>query len=213
MYAAPIMCRYCGARIGVKMTLLMSTLVGLPWLSRVKPCGVFIHAFTERIENAPTRAMNGSGSPTRKWAPGAHPLPAVDVDRDEDRLEEERPALDAESDADHVAPLAHQARPQQAELQADHGARHRPDGELDGHHGGPSPGQLHRGRVATAQAEVVHHQGDERQRDAERDQDHVHHQGERHLLASRQQLGGSIGEHGPSGEDMHEVHDRVRSGG
>ena len=54
----------------MKSTLLMSTLVGFPWLSRVKPCGVFIHAFTERIENAPTSAMNGSGRPTRKCARG-----------------------------------------------------------------------------------------------------------------------------------------------
>jgi RNA polymerase sigma factor (sigma-70 family) len=45
--------------------------------------------------------------------------------------------------------------------------------------------ELHRDRVATTQAEVIHHQGDERQCHTERDQDHVHHQGERHLLPRR----------------------------
>ena len=64
------MCRYCGPRSGVNTTWLMSTLVGFPCESRVNPCGEFIQALTERIENAPTSPMIGRGSPTSRCARG-----------------------------------------------------------------------------------------------------------------------------------------------
>ena len=47
------------------------------------------------------------------------PVPAVDVDPDEDRLEEEREALDREAEPEHAAERRGEVRPQQAHLEAE----------------------------------------------------------------------------------------------
>ena len=65
--------------------------------------------------------------------PRLQPPPAVDVDGDEDRLGEEEQALERERDAERLAPLAHELRPQQPELERQHRAGHRADGERDRH--------------------------------------------------------------------------------
>src|SRR3954449_13479609 len=122
--------------------------------------------------------------------PRAHAVPAVDVDRDEDRLEEEEQPLDREWDAEGCAEAAHQPGPQQAQLEREHGPGHRPDGEEDGGDLRPAAGQHERLLVALAQPAPVGDEHQERERDAERHQDDVEAQRERHLLARGQQLRG-----------------------
>ena len=83
----------------------------------MKPAGSFIHAFAATTETVPPMPAMTIGTPVQKCAHGLQPLPAVDVDGDEDRLGEEEQALDRERDAERVAPLAHELRPEQAELE------------------------------------------------------------------------------------------------
>ena len=49
--------------------------------------------------------------------PRLQPSPAVDVDRDEDRLGEEEEAFEGEGNAEGRAPLTHELGPEQAELE------------------------------------------------------------------------------------------------
>jgi hypothetical protein len=52
-----------------------------------------------------------------------HAVPAVEVDPEEDRFDEERQPFERERQSEHVTEPAHQAGPQQAHLEAEHGAR------------------------------------------------------------------------------------------
>lgn len=63
-------CQYSGPNIGVKTACRTLTSTGLPAASRVKPCGVFIHALAAMMPNAPRRAASGSGTPSRKCVHG-----------------------------------------------------------------------------------------------------------------------------------------------
>lgn len=60
-------CQYCGPNMGVKIALRTSTSTGLPSESREKPWGVFIQELAARMPKAPSSAVTGSGSPSRKW--------------------------------------------------------------------------------------------------------------------------------------------------
>ena len=115
--------------------------------------------------------------------PRLQPPPAVDVDRDEDRLGEEEQPLERERDAERGAPLAHELRPQQPELEAEHRAGHRADGERDRHVLRPPLRQLQGVGIVVLDAAVVGDQRHERPRDAERDEDDVEGERERHLGA------------------------------
>ena len=121
--------------------------------------------------------------------PAAQPLPAVDVDREEDRLGEEEDPLDREGDPEGVAEALHESRPEQAELEAEHGAGDGADGEGDRHRLRPAPGQPHRVLVASLQAEPVGGEDDRRQGDADAGEDDVEAERERHQLARGEQVG------------------------
>jgi hypothetical protein len=133
---------------------------------------------------------DGDASPQVR--PRAEPVPAVDVDRDEDRLEEERDRLDVERKAEYVAELAHEPGPEQPELEREDGAGHRADREGHRHDLRPSASQQQRDVVALAHASPVRDQRDRRQRHAERHQQDVEAQREGHLLARGEQVGGRL---------------------
>ena len=79
-------------------------------------------------------------------------------------------------------------RPEEAELERQHGPGHGADGEGHRHRLRPAPREPQRVRVVVAQAAVVgdqHHRG---QRHAERRQDDVEPQRERHLAARRREV-------------------------
>ncbi len=113
--------------------------------------------------------------------PRAQPAPAVDVDRDEDGLGEEEDPLEGERNPERVAPLAHEARPQQAELEGEHRASDGTHRERDRHVLRPALCQLQRVRIVALEAPVVGDQRHERPRHAQRDQDDVARQSEGHL--------------------------------
>jgi hypothetical protein len=70
----------------------------------------------------PGRARDDDRDPVRS-GPAAQPVPPVDVDRDEDRLDEERDPLERERDAEDLAERRHELRPQQPELERQDRAR------------------------------------------------------------------------------------------
>ena len=94
-------------------------------------------------------------------------VPAVDVDRDEDRLDEEREALERERQAEDVAVGGHELRPQQPELEREDRPRHDADREQGDHRLRPAAGEREQQRVAAAAAEPLHPQDERRERDAE----------------------------------------------
>ena len=55
---------------GQSIAAIGSMFVGWPLSSSVNPAGVFIHAFAEMMEKAPTSATNGMGTPSQKWVHG-----------------------------------------------------------------------------------------------------------------------------------------------
>src|SRR5439155_8709008 len=81
------------------------------------------------------------------------PVPAVDVDPDEDRLEEEREALEREAEAEYVPEARDEVRPEQAELEAQDRAGDDADGEQRQHHVRPAP--RHRAVELTARTQVA----------------------------------------------------------
>ncbi len=175
---------------------------------RVMPPGWFIQelaATTEKVPPMPAEHDRQAGPEVR---PRAEPVPAVDVDRDEDGLEEEEDSLDGERDAVRGAEAAHQPRPQQPELERQHRARHRADGEEHGRDLRPALGQQQRLLVAAPDAAVVGDHGDRGEGHPERHQDDVEAERERHLLAGGQQLGRIGGGEVMAGEgcgDRHHV--------
>ena len=116
-------------------------------------------------------------------SPRLQPAPPVDVDRDEDRFEEEEDALEGERDAEGRPPLTHELRPEQPELERQHGPAHGADREGDRHVLRPALGQQERVAV-TLQAPIVRDQGHEGPRHTERHQDDVARERERHLHTS-----------------------------
>ncbi|MEZ5250127.1 MAG: hypothetical protein R2713_13230 [Ilumatobacteraceae bacterium] len=119
--------------------------------------------------------------------PWRQPIPAVQVDAEEDRLDEERNALQGEGQADHVAVPAHEPGPQHAHLEAEDRARHGTDGEQHGRRLGPPLGQAERDVVVLADAATMQHPDHHGQRHAERGEHDVRAEREGHLPTRREQ--------------------------
>ena len=113
--------------------------------------------------------------------PRRQALPAEDVDRDEDRLEEEADPLDREQHTEDLAEAAGELRPQQPELEREHGPGHGADRERHRNDLRPAAGEQERVRIVAAQAAVVGDQHDRRERHPQRREDDVEPQRERHL--------------------------------
>ena len=143
----------------LKITSSGSTSTTLPAESSVNPDGEFIHALAATTETLPRMPVITTGTPVQKCGPRLQPPPAEDVDGDEDRLGEEEQALEGERDAERLAPLAHEPRPQQPELEAQHRAGDGADGERDRHVLRPPLGQLQGVGVVVLEPAVV---GDQR---------------------------------------------------
>ena len=82
--------------------------------------------------------------------PRRQPIPAVEIQAEEDRLDEERVALEREGRPDQRPGEGHEARPEQAQLERQRRARHRADGEGDRGELGPDVRQPPRVRVLVA---------------------------------------------------------------
>ncbi len=127
---------------------------------------------------------------------GREPVPAVDVDGDEDRLEEEEDPLDREADSEGVTEAAREPRPQQAELEGEDGAGHRADGEEDRDSLRPVARQAKRLRVLLPMAVPLGDQHRGREGHAEAGEHDVEAEGEPHLGAGRQQVRRGVGQQG-----------------
>ena len=175
------MCAACSGIASLKITRSGSTATTVPSAVCVNPDGAFIHALaatTDTLPKIPARTIGNTGPEVR---PRPQPTPAEDVDRNEDRLGEEEQTLEREGHTEGRAPLAHEPRPQQPELEAQHGAGHRAHRERHGHVLRPALGQHEGVPVVVLDGPVVGDQRHEGPRHAQRHQDDVEHQGERHL--------------------------------
>ena len=120
------------------------------------------------------------------------PFPAVDVDRDEDRLDEEGKALECEAEPEDVAERGHEARPEQAELEAEDRSGDDADGEERDHHLRPAPRERAVQRIAGAQPARLGEEHHRRESDPEADERDVNRQRER-LHLPRLQEGVLVG--------------------
>jgi hypothetical protein len=88
--------------------------------------GLFIHAFaatTKKVPDAPEMIIGYGAEYVR---PGRHAVPTEEVDTDEDRLDEERKALEDERKPEHLAVDVDQARPEDRHLERQQRAPIRP---------------------------------------------------------------------------------------
>ena len=120
--------------------------------------------------------------------PRRQALPAEDVDGDEDRLGEEEEPLDPEQQAEDLAEAPGERRPEEPELEGEDGPGHGADRERHRHRLRPALRQLQRVRIVAAKTPVVRDQHERWKRYAERSQDDVEPQRERHLAAGGQEV-------------------------
>ena len=156
-------------------------------------------------------ARDHDGDAAQQVQPWRHAVPAVDVDRDEDRLDEERESFEAEGEAEDVPERGHEVRPQQAHLEREDRPGDDTDREQGDHHLRPALGQRAVDLVARPQIERLDEQHHARERDPEAHERNVHGERQRLHLARlqkmllldrrkrrrRQELRGQIGRHVP----------------
>jgi hypothetical protein len=116
-------------------------------------------------------------------------IPAVEVERQEDRLDEEGEALEAERHADDAAGEFHEPRPEQPELEREHRAGDGADAE--GHREGlrPGAGELAVDVVLRAQPEAFGDHEQDGHADAEHREADVERERRAHLDSCCHQFG------------------------
>ena len=138
-------------------------------------------------ERAP-EARDHHRHPRPEVRPRGKVLPAEDVDREEDRLEEEEDPLDREQHPEHLAEAPRERRPEEPELEREHGPRHGTDRERHRRHLRPPLRQPQRVRVVPSQPQVIRDQHQRREAHAQRREDDVEAERERHLAPRRTQV-------------------------
>jgi hypothetical protein len=106
--------------------------------------------------------------------------------------------LEREWQSEHVTEPAHQPRPQQTHLEAEHRPRHRTDGELHRRDFRPSPRQTERNRVGRCRVDAPRRSWSGRPRLETRQG--VPPQRNRHLLPGREQARWSV-----AGRQQHRI--------
>lgn len=138
-------------------------------------------------EHAAREAGEGDDDAAGEVEAGGEAVAAVEVEAEEDGFDEEREAFEAERHADDGAGVLHEARPEQAEFEAEHGAGDGADGEEDGGAFGPLDGELAvDGRAAGGDLGDDHEQGHGHAGDGEEDVEAERH---RHLGARGEEVG------------------------
>jgi hypothetical protein len=143
-----------------------------------EPGGLVHPGVDERDEERGGRAAHRDHHAGEQVHAARDAAAAVEVDAEEDGLGEEGVTLERERQPDRLAGRLHEARPEQAELERQHGARHGPDGEQDRGALRQALGELRVVVIARACGQDVgdHHQ--QRQRDPDGGEDDV--EAERH---------------------------------
>ena len=180
MKPARYMCVSSGHRCGVSEQRLPRLDVDRAPVLEPEP-GRIVHPCVDRDdEQRAGQARHHDGHAAQEVQPRRHAIPAVDVDRDEDRLDEEREALQAEGKAEDVPERGHEVRPQQAHLERQDRPGHDADREEGDHDLRPALGERPVELVAGAQVERLDEQDHARERDPEAHERDVH--GERQRL-------------------------------
>ena len=187
MIPARYMCTSSCQKLSLKSAFSGSMSVTSPF-TILKPVGSFIQPLTEITNSEPGDAGDHDRDAAEDVDLRRQAVPAVDVDGDEDRLDEEREALQAEGEAEDVAEGGHELGPQQAELEGQDRAGHDPDGEQDDHRVRPALGECAVERVAGAKPESLEEQHHRREGDAEADQRDVDHERQRLHLTGLEQV-------------------------
>ena len=162
--------------------------VDRPAIAQIEAAGV-VHPTVDRDdEERPGDPRDHDRNAGEEVPARRQPVPSVDVDRDEDRLDEEGEPLEHEAQPEHVAEGGHETRPQQAELEAEDRTRDDADREQREHHLRPAPRDRAEERVPGTQVAPLHEQDHRRKRDAKADQGDVHRERERLHLPSLEQV-------------------------
>ena len=119
---------------------------------------------------------------------GREPLPAVQVDAEEDGLDEEGERLEREGQTDNPAGERGEAREQQTQLEADDRSRHRPDREEDRERLRPAPRECQPHRVARTQVHPLYDQDHQRQSHPEHSEREVEGKRRSHLSTPGRQV-------------------------
>src|SRR6185437_4507025 len=104
------------------------------------------------------------------------PIPAVQVEAEKNRLQEEGEALKREHQPEYARPKPHEARPQQTKLERKRCAGDSADDEENARSTAPSARQCIPGGVALAQADALRDAEHDGQTDAKRSEDDVKRQ-------------------------------------
>ena len=126
--------------------------------------------------------------PDSRCQRGRELVPAVGVDPDEDRLQEEREPLDREPEPEHAAERGREVRPQQPHLEAQDRAGDHPDREQRQHDPAPALRERSVQRVAGPDPQPLDEHHHHRERDPEADQRDVDGERQRLHLASLQKV-------------------------
>jgi hypothetical protein len=138
-------------------------------------------------------AGHHDGHPGQQVHPGRQPVPAVEVDAQEDGLDEEGEPLNGEGQADDSAVVVHQAGPEHAHLEREDGARHGTHREQHAHGLSPAAGQQAVAGVAGPLAPPLGEQHEQRHPHPQAGHHDVPAQGETHLRPRRHGIGGPGG--------------------
>ncbi len=115
------------------------------------------------------------------------PVPAIQIEAEEDRLDEEGVALERERRSDHAARHRHEARPEQPQLEGERGAGHGADRERQRRRLRPLLRERAVVRAPRAQPQPLRDQHQHGHADAERGEDHVERERDFHLRPRRGQ--------------------------
>src|ERR1700682_6271625 len=85
------------------------------------------------------------------------PLPAIEVEPEEDRLDEKGETFSRERKAEDAARERHEARPEESELEGQNRAGDCADGEEDSKRLRPPAGKHHPGFIVSPQGEALSH--------------------------------------------------------
>src|SRR5256886_11139978 len=133
-------------------------------------------------------ASPGDDDPRDPMHQGRSTVPSVEIDPEEDRLGEERESLERKRHADDSACVLHEPRPQEPQLEGEHGAGDGAHGEEDGGAPRPALGEVEVNRLPATEIEALGDGHQERHADPDRREDDVERQRQRHLGAREEEI-------------------------
>ena len=116
-------------------------------------------------------------------------IPTIEVDPEEDGFGEKREALERERHSDDSARVFHESRPEETELEREHGAGDGAHGEEDGGAPRPAPREVQIDRLTAPKMQAFGDGHEQRHADADRREDDVERERHGHLGAGEDEVG------------------------